>query len=258
MQLHFRQLGTGPSLIILHGLYGSGDNWFSVGRELSKYFTVYLIDLRNHGQSLHDPDFSYSLMTSDLEEFFISKKIEKASIMGHSMGGKVAMSFALKNPSKTEKLVVVDIALRSYQNAPQLIQHRQIIEALCNLDISSQLSRNEIDHELARAIPHLSVRQFLLKNLKRNSKNEFYWSLNLVVLKNKISALLQEIDTSGAPFEKPTLIVRGIKSDYISEVDLNDFRKVFPKYKLEDFFTGHWVHAEQPEKLINILIDFLS
>jgi esterase len=257
MQLHFRKLGSGPPLIILHGLYGSGDNWYSIGRALSKNFTIYLVDLRNHGLSPHDAVFNYEVMTADLEEFFTDIAIEKACVLGHSMGGKVAMNFALKHQTQVEKLVIIDIALRSYSQSPQFEQHKKIIEALRHLAIDTNPSRLAIDDELAITIPQASIRQFLLKNLKRNESNKFYWGFNLEALRNNMTELLQNIDTGNSHFKNPVLVIRGINSGYITDSDLNTFHHIFSAMRIEDFETGHWVHAEQPEKLITLLLDFL-
>jgi esterase len=257
MRLHFRKLGSGPPLIILHGLYGSGDNWYSIGHALRQFFTVYLIDQRNHGLSPHDSLLNYDVMTTDLSEFFSDHSIEKASVLGHSMGGKIAMNFAIREPDKVEKLIVIDIALRSYYQSPQLKFHKKIIEALNSLDISTTRSRSEIDAQLALIIAQPAVRQFLLKNLKRRENEDFYWSINLEALGENIAELMYEVDTRHSYFKNPVLIVSGINSGYIKADDRRYFHHVFPRVRIEEFDTGHWVHAEQPEKLIKLLLEFL-
>lgn len=258
MQLHFRKMGSGPPLIILHGLYGSGDNWYLAGRALSRLFTVYLIDQRNHGNSPHDPVFNYDVMSIDLADFYEYHSLEKACIIGHSMGGKAAMNFAFKFPSKVQKLVVIDIALRSYLNSPQIADHQKIVEALNNLEISITRSRSEIDTRLAATIPQKSIRQFLLKNLKRNENDNFYWGLNFKAIQNNIADLLQKIESNSSQFINPALVVRGKKSGYINDDDRTDFQNTFPTLRFEEFDTGHWVLSEAPEKLISLLLEFLS
>jgi esterase len=258
MQLHFRKLGSGPPLIILHGLYGSGDNWYPIGRALSRQFTVYLIDQRNHGLSPHDPVFNYEVMTLDLFEFYSDRSLEKASIIGHSMGGKVAMNFAFQYPAKVEKLIIIDIALRSYLYSPQIADHQKIIEALSSLDIIHVSSRAEIDTQLAHKIPQPPLRQFLLKNLKRKENNGFYWGLNILALQDNMTELLQKVDSGDSPFKGPVLVVSGKNSGYINQVDRIEFSKVFPDPRFEEFNTGHWVHSEQPDTLINLFLEFLS
>ncbi len=261
MVLYYKKMGEGCPLIILHGLYGSGDNWFSFARALSPHFTAFLIDQRNHGRSPHSPEHNYQVLTNDLEEFINNLKLDKVCIMGHSMGGKVAMNYTLQYPDKVYKLVVIDIAMRSYSEklsaSPQLAVHKKIISALHNLDIEFAETREEIDKQLARNISQKAVRQFLLKNIKRNKKGEFYWSLNLDALKNNIFSLLDKIDAADKSFNGPVLVISGKNSGYIQEEDQNDFRNAFPNVNFVEFPSGHWIHSEQPAMLKEKLLDFL-
>lgn len=261
MILHYKKIGNGCPLIILHGLYGSGDNWYSFARALSPYFTVYLIDQRNHGQSPHLDEHNYQALTTDLEEFLQQHQLEKVCIMGHSMGGKVAMNFTLRHPEKVYKLVVIDIAMRSYTadiaSSPQLAIHKKIISALDSLDLDFADTREELDKQLARYLPQKSIRQFLLKNIKRSKKGDFYWSLNIDALKNNLLLLLDTIDSSGKTFDGPVLVISGKNSGYINEADYNDFRNAFPNIEIAEFPTGHWVHSEQPDILREKLLEFL-
>jgi esterase len=262
MKLEFRKAGTGSPLIILHGLYGSGNNWFSIATELSRYFTVYLPDQRNHGISPHSDELNYEVMTSDLEDFFSEQKIDKASIVGHSMGGKVAMNFALKNPSKVEKLIIVDIALRSYSIeghfAPQALIHRNIIDSLKQLDISGTTSRTDIDNKLSEQIKQPAIRQFLLKNLKRNQSGDFYWGMNLKALDNNLYRMLEAVGFQNKTFFGPVLVISGKNSGYIKEEDLTDFQNAFPNMTFIEFDSGHWVHIEQTEKFLECIRKFLT
>jgi esterase len=257
MQLHFRKIGSGCPLVILHGLYGSGDNWYSIGKSLSKHFAVYLVDQRNHGMSPQHASLNYEVLTLDLEEFFDRENLRKACMIGHSMGGKVAMNFALQHPEKLKKLVILDIALRSYQNLVQTQVHRNIVEALFMLDILHTSDRSEIDKKLAERIPQAAVRQFLLKNLKRNERNDFYWGLNIMALQDNLEELFREIQTGNMQFTGPVMVVGGNKSGYISNNDKIDFLKAFPDLRFEMLNAGHWLHVEQPDKLIELLLDFL-
>ncbi len=261
MQLQFKKMGNGCPLIVLHGLYGSSDNWYTFGRRLSEYFTVYLIDQRNHGDSPHHPDLNYEVMTTDLEEFMNSENIDFACLMGHSMGGKVAMNYTLRNPSKVRKLVVIDIALRSYaldgNFALQAIIHQKIVDSLNRLDISKTHTRSVVEKDLSVDIPQKPLRQFLLKNLKRKPDGNFYWGLNIEALKNNFTQLLEGIDTEGKVFDKPVMVIGGVHSGYIQDKDKISFRNVFPGVKIVKMDTGHWIHAEQPEKLLDLLVEFL-
>jgi esterase len=261
MRLNFRKTGTGFPLVILHGLYGSGSNWFSIATDLGSSFTVYMPDQRNHGDSPHSDELNYELMTSDLETFFIEHNIEKACLMGHSMGGKIAMDFTLKNPSKVEKLIVVDVALRSYAVeglfAQQAFIHRNIVDSLKSLDISNTQSRKEIDNRLSLRINQLSVRQFLLKNLKRNEKGNFYWGMNIQSLDANLHRMLDGVQFQNKAFTGRVLVISGKNSGYIKEDDLTDFKTAFPKMIFTEFDSGHWVHIEQTEKFLECIKDFL-
>jgi esterase len=257
MQLYFRKFGSGCPLIILHGLYGSGDNWLTIGRNLSRYFTVYLVDLRNHGDSPHDPVFNYDAMTADLEEFLQTEEIEKTCIMGHSMGGKVAMNFALHHQDQVKKLVIIDIALRSYIDTAQTLVHQKIIESLNKLDIIHVTSRADVEAELARNITQPALRKFLLKNLKRNNNGRFYWGLNLIALTDSIHELLKKIETGGQQFTGDVMVVSGKNSGYINSNDQLAFKKAFPHLRFEELDSGHWIHADQPERLMELLLHFL-
>lgn len=261
--LHYTKTGTGCPLIILHGLYGSGSNWHTYSQKLSKHFCVYLPDQRNHGNSQHSDIHSYEAMTTDLGSFMDSLGIEKACLIGHSMGGKVAMNFSLQNPERVHKLVVIDIALRSYQDdfdhqpSLQKAVHTKIVEALSSLDLDFIESREEADRHMARYLPQRAIRQFLLKNLKRKSDGTFYWGLNIEAVRKNLGEVLSAIDTRGKTFTNPVLVINGKQSGYINEQDKQDFREAFPIVKIEDLEAGHWVHAEQPALLTKHLMDFL-
>jgi len=261
MILEYKKYGNGFPLIILHGLYGSGSNWYSIASELNSYFTVYLPDLRNHGLSPHNDEINYNIMTTDIEEFFSYQNIEKANLIGHSMGGKLVMNFALKNPSKIEKLIIIDIALRSYSVdgdfAPQALVHRNIIDSLKTLDIKSSKSRSEIDQKLAEHIKQRSIRQFLLKNLKRNENGDFYWGLNLHALDKNLYRMLDAIEFQNRSFNGPVLVISGKNSGYINEEDKKDFKIAFPNMTFVEFDTGHWVQVEQTEKFVECIEKFL-
>ena len=222
MQLHFKQLGHGEPLILLHGLFGSADNWFGVAPKLAENFHVLIPDLRNHGQSPHSAEMNYSLMAADVENFFAAQKIESAHVVGHSMGGKVAMQFALDFPVRVKKLVVVDMAPRAYQRA-----HDYIFEALLELDLNLFQTRAEIEVALEPEIPSLNLRRFLLKNLGRDEQGKFFWKLNLRGVAENYPRLGEVLSLQNH-FEKPTLFIRGGKSDYIRVGDELEIKQRFP------------------------------
>lgn len=252
MKLYHRELGEGKPLIILHGLFGSSDNWMSVAKALEKNFKIYLLDLRNHGDSPHSDEFDYTAMAEDLEEFIDTHNIENPSILGHSLGGKMAMKFAITNTSKWDKLIVVDIAPRAYT-----VQHETILKALKSVDIANLKSRGEADKQLSAYIDNKGVRQFLLKNLSRKEDGQYEWKLNLRVIDEKIENVGEGIEEQLA-IERDVLFIRGANSDYINNKDNILIVQLFPKAQVKTVENaGHWVHAEQPKAVVELVTDFL-
>ena len=184
MELNFKKLGAGEPLIILHGLFGSLDNWMTLAKQWSKSFEVYLVDQRNHGQSPHSIEFSFELMAADLMELIQAEKINNPIILGHSMGGKTAMEFAIRHPELVKQLIVVDIAPVKYE-----VHHYTIIDALKNVPLNEIGSRKEAEVFLAEKISEFGIRQFLLKNLYWIEKDKLAWRFNLDVINNNINAV---------------------------------------------------------------------
>jgi esterase len=253
VQLNFQKYGTGFPVIILHGLFGSLDNWQTVSRKLSEHFSVYIVDQRNHGASPHSDVFNYQVMAEDLLEFMDLYDLHRAHLLGHSMGGKTAMQFALSHPERTEKLIVADIAPKAYPP-----WHVPIFEALLSLDLSRYRSRKEVGDALETAIPDAQLRQFLLKNLAMNPDGSYRWKINLEGIYTNYSALSGELEAGGNTFQGPTLFIRGELSDYILDSDEIVIRQIFP---MVQFYTiqnaAHWLHAEKPIEFTNIAISFL-
>ena len=252
MQLHFKQLGHGEPLVLLHGLFGSSDNWFGVAPDLAKKFHVFIPDLRNHGHSPHHAEMDYPLMAADVENFFAAQKIESAHVIGHSMGGKVAMQFALDFPARVKKLVVVDMAPRAYER-----RHDPIFTALLALDLNSFQTRSQMEEVLAAEIPLLNLRRFLLKNLGRDAEGKFFWRMNLGGVAENYSRL-GEVLRAGKPFARPALFIRGGKSDYMAEADTVEIHRRFPSAEIQTIAgASHWVHADAPEEFVRCVRDFL-
>ena len=252
MILNFKKFGEGPPLIVLHGVFGSLDNWMTVGKELAKNFTVYLVDQRNHGSSFHSEVFDYEHMQNDLLKLLKSENISKCHLLGHSMGGKVAMNFACNYPQKLDKLVVVDIAPRSYPP-----HHHDIFEGFKSIKLASLTSRKEADDQLSSKIGNPGVRQFILKNLQRTPQG-FQWKINLKAIEQNAKEIGKALEPD-ARFEEETLFIRGSESDYIVESDKESITKHFPKFRLETVQgAGHWVHAQKPKELIHLLNNFLE
>jgi esterase len=252
MQLHFKQLGHGEPLVLLHGLFGQSDNWFGVAPKFAEKFHVFAPDLRNHGHSPHHAEMDYPLMAADVEKFFAAQKIESAHVIGHSMGGKVAMQFALDFPERVKKLVVVDMAPRAYKRV-----HEPIFAALLALDLVSFETRTQIEDALALEIPSLNLRRFLLKNLGRDDNGKFFWKMNLRGVAENYSRLGEVLGAKNH-FEKPTLFIRGGKSDYVGTSDENEILKLFPAAEIKIIAAAnHWVHADAPEEFLKLVLEFL-
>jgi len=252
MRFNFKKFGSGPPLVILHGLFGSLDNWFSIAKELVDHYTLYLVDQRNHGDSPHSNEWNYGVMVEDVRELLDSEGLDSVYLMGHSMGGKTVMNFAVKYPERVRKLIVGDIAPRYYP-----IHHQVILDGLNALDLSQLQSRKEADEHLAKFIPELGIRQFLLKSLGRDEQG-FAWKINLSVIAEKIEEVGKALE-EGAIFEGPTLFLSGGNSNYIQEKDLPDMKRHFPNYTWISLpNAGHWLHAEQPQAVVAEMRKFLG
>lgn len=251
MKLHYREIGEGKPLFILHGLFGSSDNWQTLGKKFGEYFKVYFVDQRNHGRSPHSDEFNYNLMVSDFRNLVEDIGHDKVNILGHSMGGKTAIGFAAEHPDLIDKMIVADISHKQYE-----MHHDQILDGLHSLNLNELKSRGQADKALAETIGDWGVRQFLLKNLYWKEKGQLAWRMNLPVLSDKIYDIIEEI-----PFETidtDTLFIRGAKSNYILESDYDEIGRKFPFseiHTLEE--AGHWVHAESPDEFYDAVLRFL-
>ena len=254
MKLNFKQYSDdGEPLIILHGLFGSLSNWGAQSRQLATDFSVYGLDLRNHGGSPHSDDMNYTVMAEDVIEFMDDHGIERCHLLGHSMGGKTAMQAALSAPNRIDRLVVADIAPVHYRG-----QHDSILDGLDAIDLNSIKSRNEADKILAEYVPDELVRQFLLTNLVRSKEDDFSWRINLPVLKQNYDRL-REAPAGDGVFEGATLFVKGALSNYIQEKHRDAILARFPNAKTKVIMhTGHWLHAEKPQTFYRIVHGFLK
>jgi len=267
MKLTYKKLGTGHPLIIVHGLYGASDNWLSIAKELSNHFEVYVLDQRNHGNSPHANSHTYPDLKEDLLEFMNDHKLDKAILLGHSMGGKTVMFFAIDYPERLSSLLVVDIAPKNYSKisdyAPQTTDHNCIVAAMLNLDLPVYKNRTEIDKKLAENISSEKVRQFLLKNLKRDENKKFIWKLNIKTISEYLPQIMDGINGERFSGGKgitgfPVLFIRGEKSNYITDDDHNLIRTIFPYAEITTIpNAGHWVHSEQPKLLVKTVEYFV-
>jgi pimeloyl-ACP methyl ester carboxylesterase len=253
MKLHYRSYGSGEPLIILHGLFGSLNNWHTLAGKLGVHFHVFSVDQRNHGESPHTDALSYALMAADLLEFMHLHRIAAAHLLGHSMGGKTAMEFALQHPEMVDRLVVVDIAPRAYKTAQE-----EIMSAMESVDLSRYRTRGEIERALEVDVPESRVRQFILTNLKRRVSGLYEWKINLPALRAS-SSEIGKPQESDNPFPRPALFLEGGKSAYILPEDHSLILRLFPEASFRTIQgAGHWIHAEAPEEFLRIVLSFLS
>lgn len=264
INLSFRKTGHGPVLVILHGLYGSSDNWISIARKLEDRFTIFIPDLRNHGQSPHTSTHTYQDMVDDLSLFFKKHHINKATILGHSMGGKLAMMFAAEYPELITGLIVADIAPKNYNSGNKpfktVLQHEMILGLMEELNLVAVTSRKEIDYFLSEKLKNSTLRQFLIKNIHRDKEGYFEWKINVPVLKHALDSITSEVNSDWFADRQPILnypvtFIRGLNSDYISDQDFIAIKEIYPEARMIDIpDAGHWLHAEQPEKFVEAVL----
>jgi len=253
MLLNYKVMGEGAPLLILHGFLGSLDNWQSIAKDLSNNCKVYLLDLRNHGKSEHSDEHNYSVMQNDVLQFMREQNIAVAHILGHSMGGKVAMFFATQHPEMVDQLIVVDIGPKYYPP-----HHQNILSALQAINLLVISSRQEAERILMEHLHDVGIVQWLMKNLKRESGESFSWKFNLNGLAKEVENIGEAlpIDTY---FPNPTLFIRGGRSNYILDEDIETITQHFPAAILSTVSSaGHWVHAEQPEEFVALIRNFLK
>jgi esterase len=254
VELHFERFGHGAPVLILHGLFGSASNWRTVAKTLGERYCVYALDQRNHGRSPHADALGYDDLARDACAFLDRHGIERAAVIGHSMGGKAAMQLALSEPERVAALVVVDIA-PARQSADGL---RRVLDALLSVDPSLCKTREEVDGKLAAYIDDTRLRRFLLMNVGRGEGGALRWRLNLAAIAAHFAELAGSIDAEDA-YGGPTLFIRGEKSGYVRDADRADIERLFPGaaiVTIED--AGHWVHAEAPERFVEVVGGFLS
>ena len=256
LALHHEQFGRGPDLVILHGLFGSGNNWRSFAKKLSKDFRISLVDLRNHGKSPNSEEMDYIVMLEDVLLFLEQKTADSVSVLGHSMGGKTAMQLALRHPQKIKNLIVGDISPVVYANGDG---HRSYLKAMNSIPLTRGLARTEIDELLSKSIPESTIRTFLLTNLEIRS-SQSNWKINLKALEENLSDLMDfPIDPKMLPFNGNSLFIAGNNSNYIQNQHQPVLQQWFPKHRLVRLKNcGHWIHIDQPEALIKTLKYFLS
>jgi len=269
MQLFSREVGSSErTVIILHGLYGVSDNWMTIANNLSEKFRVILPDQRNHGRSPHHPEHTYEALATDLLELIDEKGLQKVILVGHSMGGKTAMRFALDHSELVEHMVVIDIAPKDYSRfanyAEITANHDYMIDAMLSVDPTLMANRSEIDYAFKKLLPSKTLRQFLMKNIRRSTSGKYQWQLNLEALKTNLPEIMDGFskDDRGSATvrsEVPSLFIKGGQSPYIKDEDSLIINRFFPKSQIVTIpNAGHWLHTEQPELFLKTLLYFLD
>jgi len=252
-RIHSRIIGEGLPLLIVHGYFGMGDNWKSLGLKFSNTYEVHLIDQRNHGRSFHSDEFDYELLVEDLYNYIQDHQLQEVFLIGHSMGGKTAMLFSVKHPEMIKKLIIVDISPKEYKP-----HHDEILKGLNSIDFSIQNTRKLVDEKLAEMIPIVGVRQFLLKNVYWREKGQLDFRFNLQSLTENNSEVGEGLP-SFTTFEKPTLFLKGENSNYISLDGDPLIRAHFPNSQISVIKNaGHWLHAENPTDFYHEVSTFLK
>jgi esterase len=250
MKLHYREMGEGEPLMILHGLFGFSDNWQTHGKKLSEYYRVILVDLRNHGHSDWSEKFSYEIMADDVKELCDELNLSDLILLGHSMGGKVAINFAQKHEDLLKKLIVVDMGTKGYP-----MHHDHILQGIHSVKLEGVSSRRKAAEQMNEFIESEGIKQFLLKNLFWKEKGKLAWRMNVDVLEREMPNILGQMTDDEVL--TPTLFIRGELSNYILDEDIEDLENQFPDSEFATIANaGHWVHAEAPGEFIDILLGF--
>jgi pimeloyl-ACP methyl ester carboxylesterase len=251
MKLHYQIQGQGEPLVIIHGLFGSADNWRSMAKYFSKHYQVITIDLRNHGRSPHSDNQSLADMAEDLIELCQQRSLTKINLLGHSLGGKVAMKFVERYSSYADKLIVVDISPRQYEG-----EHTPLMDAMLALNLTQMHSRQQVDEALAMSIEDKAVRQFLLMNLS-NENGLLKWRINLRALKANYKEFMSEVLTK-IKLETKCLFIYGEQSNYVTSQDKDSIQRIFPNAEFAALPSGHWVHAERPQQFKQVVEEFIT
>lgn len=251
MNLNFRKYGSGEPLIILHGLFGSLDNWHTLARRWSQNFTVFTLDQRNHGSSPHESSMTFDELSQDMCDFMNRHGIDSAHFLGHSMGGKVAMNFAAHKPGRVNTLIVLDIGL-----GETIGRHKSILKVLRKLDPEEYESRQGLESDMEHLVPSARIRQFLLKNVLRRVDGSLGWKFNREVLLDCYPSIAAALNLD-EPFMGPTYFIRGSESPYMEEELSPEMLQFFPLAQLTTIDgAGHWLHAEDPDTIYQLVTEF--
>jgi esterase len=255
MKLAFRQTGSGHPVVILHGLFGQSDNWNTIAKKLGENgFQVFTVDLRNHGLSPHSKEFNFTLLAEDLHEFISEHRVTRPILIGHSLGGKVVLFHELKYPGSAKSLVIADMSARAYEP-----QHTSVLAALNAVNFDKVGTRKGVEEVLTSHSLDVGTRQFLLKNVHwvDETAGKLGWRFNLDSLTRNYPEVNKQVPEFQS--ETPALVIRGERSSYVNEKDLDDFKRRFKKLEVATIpGAGHWVHAENPAAFFDAVYRFIS
>lgn len=253
-ELHYATAGSGAPLLILHGLFGSSKNWHSYMRRFGEHFEVFCVDLRNHGQSFHSGEMNYPAMAEDVARLAGRLGLSDCRILGHSMGGKVAMTLARLHPGLMERMIVADIAPVAYPH-----RYDDLIDPILGLDLAGFKSRTEVDRALKPRIEEDTLRAFLLHNLARED-DAWRWRVNWSAIRDSID-VLTGFDSLPADWRSdlPAQFIRGADSDYVGEAEIAEIQRHFTNVRIDTIDgAGHWLHADKPAEFVRLTLDFLQ
>jgi esterase len=254
--LNFQQRGTGRHLVLIHGLFGSLENLNMVAKPLSESYCVTSIDVRNHGESFHNPDMSYDVLARDIINVLDYLDINNCFLLGHSMGGKIAIQVALTEPQRIAKLIVADIAPVQYPP-----HHLKIIEGLQSIDLAKVQKRKDADIQLAHYVDNIGVRQFLLRNLAINEQGAYAFKCSIKDIASGYSEIMKanELSAGKQPYNGPCLFIKGGASDYILPQYSELIKKLLPDSKAKIIQgAGHWLHAEKSIAFNKVVSEFIA
>ncbi len=254
LTLAYRAYGSGSPVLMLHGLFGSGMNWRSIAQRLAARHRVYTLDLRNHGDSPPADAMDYPAIAEDVRAFLDAHRLAPVAVLGHSMGGKAAMTLALSHPQRVERLIIVDVAPVAYPH-----DYDGILEALIRLDVATLQSRREADQRLARFITDPRLRGFLLHNLRQGA-NGWRWRINLAEIQANMEAITGfSSPPQGRVYPGKVLFIRGERSPYVATEYHGSIERLFPQAQIHTIeAAGHWLHAEKPTAFMATVQDFLA
>lgn len=253
MDIFHRVVGEGKPIVILHGVFGSGDNLFTASKLIAAGgYKVYLLDARNHGLSPHDPVHNYKVMAQDLDTFLSKEGLDKPVIIGHSMGGKTVMEYS-QHYDNYSKLVIIDIAPRAYKP-----HHSHILNGLKAINLAEVKNRKDAENIFSEYVSDFGERQFILKNLYRKDNGGFDWRINIEAISNAIEDISSEIALT-KEITAPTLFLKGELSSYINEDDEKQIKQTFTNcYIVEIKGANHWVHATKPQEFVATILSFVK